>query len=415
MNIKKEKQGEFELKKKVWIWIISVVVLLAVSFSVFYFIKIKPAGQLLNEFEEVGIEAQKVREQKLGESILVTGQVIPEDEQKVFLDPENGEIQEYLVKENQKVVAGEPLFTYNTTQVDAEYNKAVRSRDLVQKRLKIEQNELVEMGRRLASMQKKVSARVTDEDGIPEFTSEDVSALGKEKIQSEADIENTKDELTTAQELINELAETKKQMTVVSKIDGIVVKVNKNIEVTENGTSMPAVHIISSEPFKVIGTMSEFDTVKIQPEQSVIIRPKVFKDREWEGVVESVSHFPDEDGGMDDYGGGGNVTMYPFKVAITDDTSELRQGFHVSIEVDVSGDEKFLAIPHMALTMNEEGEEIVFVIVEGLLEERVVEVGEMNDEFIAITEGVSAGELVVIGPDESMHDGMEVTSYDEIE
>ena len=50
-----------------------------------------------------------------------------------------------------------------------------------------------------------------------------------------------------------------------------------------------------------------------------------------------------------------------------------------------------------------------------LLEKRVVQVGEMNDEFVGIIEGVADGELVVIGPDESMHDGMEVTSYDEIE
>ena len=42
--------------------------------------------------------------------------------------------------------------------------------------------------------------------------------------------------------------------------------------------------------------MSEFDSVKIQVEQAVVIRPKVYKDREWNGVVESVSQFPNEDG-----------------------------------------------------------------------------------------------------------------------
>ena len=107
--------------------------------------------------------------------------------------------------------------------------------------------------------------------------------------------------------------------------------------------------------------------------------------------------------------------MYPFKVAITDDTSELRQGFHVSLEVNVSGDDKALAVPISALTMDEEGQEVVYVLVDGLLEKRVVQVGEMNDEYVGIIDGVADGEFVVIGPDESMHDGMEVTSYDEIE
>ena len=167
---------------------------------------------------------------------------------------------EYLVTENQKVVAGEALFTYDATKVDAEYNKAVRSRDLIQSRLKIEQNEIAEMGKRLATMKKA--------KGEEEYSEEAVNLLAKEKVQSEMGIESTKDELTSAQELINELAETKKGMTVVSKIDGIIVKVNKNIEKTETGSNLPVIHIISSEPYKVIGTMSEFDTVKIQPEQA---------------------------------------------------------------------------------------------------------------------------------------------------
>lgn len=393
------------MKKKVWIWVLSIIGLLAIVAALIYFIKIKPNNEFGDEFFEQGMVVQKATEQKLGESILVTGQVIPEDEQKIFLDVENGDVHEYLVTENQKVVAGEPLFNYDATKVNAELNKAVRSRDLVKKRLKIEEDEIANMGKQIAAMKK-----ATDE-----YTQEDINLLSKEKVQSEIGIEGTKDELTSAQELINELTETKKSMTVVSKIDGVVVKVNKNIEKTETGSSEPVVHIISSEPFKVIGTMSEFDTVKIQPEQAVIVRPKVFKDREWNGVVESISQFPEGEGGMDEYGGGGNVTMYPFKVAITDDTSELRQGFHVSLEVNVSGNDQALAVPHMALSMDEEGQEFVYVLVESLLEKRIVQTGEMNDEFIEIVEGVADGELVVIYPDESMHDGMEVTSFDEIE
>lgn len=399
------------MKKKAWIWILSIVGLLVIVGLIYFFMSSKSSNEFGDEFEDFGMQVQAVSEQKLGESILVTGQVIPEDEQKVFLDAENGEIREYLVEENQTVVAGEPLFTYDTTAIDAEYNKAVRSRDLVQKQLKIEQNEIASLAKQITEMKKKVKSG-------EEFTELDVSMLEKEKVQSEMSIENTKDEVTSSQEAINELAAKKKSMTVLSKIDGIIVKVEKNVEPSESGSTTPVVHIISSEPYKVIGTMSEFDTVNIQPDQPVIIRPKVFKDREWNGVVESVSQFPeDSGGGMDDYGGGGgNVTMYPFKVAITDDTSELRQGFHVSLEISISGDDKALAVPHMALMMDEEdGSEYVYVLVDNLLEKRIVQLGDMNDEFIAVTEGVAEGELVVIMPDESMHDGMEVTSYDEVD
>ncbi len=395
------------MKKKVWIWVLSVIGIIVIGAIVFFLTIGKTSNEFGSEFEEMGVLVQKVSEQELGESLLVTGKVVPEDEQKIFLEPEYGDIHEYLVEENQIVSAGDPLFKYDTSKVDAELNKAVRERDLIQKRLKIEQNEIAALGKRITEMQKKVK-------GSDEFTEEDVNVLSKEKVQIEMELEGTKAEVTSAQEAINELTVTKKSMTVVSKIDGIVVKVNKNIEKTETGSSEPVLHIISNEPFKVIGTMSEFDTVKIQPEQAVIVRPKVYKDQEWNGVVESVSQFPDGEDGGDDFGGGGSVTMYPFKVAITDDTSELRQGFHVSLEIKLDGAGQVIAVPHMALTMDEEGLEVVYVLIDGVLEKRVVQPGEMNDEFVEI-EGVAVDELVVINPDESMHDGMEVVSYDEIE
>ena len=229
--------------------------------------------------------------------------------------------------------------------------------------------------------------------------------------------ESTKAEIASTQEQINDLDKQIKEMTVVSKIDGIVVKVDKNAVSTENGSPEPAIHVISSQPFKVIGTMSEFDAVKIKEKQSVIIRPKVYKDREWKGEVESVSQFPDNEGGGEEEfagGGGGGVTMYPFKVKVTDDTSELRQGFHVSLEIKIDGKGKSLVVPHAAL-MEEDGVDVVYVLKDGVLERREVQKGSMNDEFIEIKDGVKKDELVVITPNEGLHDGMEVTSFDEAE
>src|SRR5699024_11390316 len=89
-----------------------------------------------------------------------------------------------------------------------------------------------------------------------------------EKVQMEMEYEGTKAEITATQEQINELDKQIKEMTVVSKIDGMVVKVEKNLANVEGGNTDAAVHIISNEPFKVIGTMTEFDTVKMEDRKS---------------------------------------------------------------------------------------------------------------------------------------------------
>ena len=402
------------MKKRVWIWVVAIVGLLVIGGTAAYFFtkgEAKPTGA---EAGSMGVTVKKASEQELTETILVTGKIVPESEQKVFLEPEKGEISEYKVAENQSVKAGDALLIYDSSKIDNELKKAAREKELLQSKGKTEQNQISALAKRITDAKKNAATPVTAEGG----GGEDINQLTAEKVQLEMGYEGTKSEIAAADDRIKELNAQKNEMTIVSKMDGIIVKVNQNVAKTEAGAAEPVIHIISSQPYKVIGTMSEFDAVKIQQGQPVIIHPKVYKDREWKGAIESVSQFPNaEGGGGEDFGGGasgGNVTMYPFKVAITDDTSELRQGFHVSLEIKVGGADKKLVVPHPAL-VDEGGSKVIYILVDGKLERREVKTGAMNDEFIEITDGVKLGELVVITPNPEMHDGMEVTSFDEAE
>ncbi|MBM7716122.1 biotin/lipoyl-binding protein [Siminovitchia sp. FSL H7-0308] len=408
------------MKKKVWIWILSIVVGLGIIAAIVFFFIQNRIASVSEEMSEETFTVQKAAERELSETILVTGKIVPESEQKVFIEPDKGSIIEYSVAENQKVKAGDPLFKYDASKLQSELNKAVRERDLIQKRAKAEEKQIADMNKRIKNAKANSGSASASSEQEAEVPIESVDDLTKEKTEIEIQHETTKAEIVAAQEQINDLDKQIKEMTVVSKIDGMVVKVDKNAVSTENASPEPVVHIISNQPFKVIGTMSEFDAVKIKEKQSVIIRPKVYKDREWKGEIESVSQFPNEEGsgGGEDFSGGGgsggSVTMYPFKVKITDDTSELRQGFHVSLEINVAAEGKSLAIPHAALH-EEDGADVVYVLKDDKLERREVQKGAMNDEFVEIKEGVKKDELVVIEPTEGLHDGMEVTSFDEVE
>lgn len=430
------------MKKKTKIWIGVGVFSLIIVMAVIYIVRgtTERTGGITPEDMEILV--QKVTEETMDETILVTGKIVAENEQKVYAEPENGEIKEFKVEENATVKAGDTLFVYDGTKLDNEFNAAVRNRNMLENNTKAIQNQLNQLTKQIEQMKKvKESGKDSSEEDGVFITDEDIRNLELEKSQLALEIENSKAEVAAAQAEINEIDGQKKALSVKSKMDGTVVKVNKNLERTEEGMAEPVVHIISDEPFKVIGTMSEFDSVKIKAGQDVVIKPKVFKDKEWKGEVESVSEFPTEDGmgEMDMFGGGDmNVTMYPFKVNITDDTKDLRQGYHVSLEVNIGGDDKKLVVPHMALLddmmmeMEEEENEMmddmfgmdegfmeaspfVYVLVDGVLERRDVETGNMNDEFVEIKEGVELGELVVTTPTIEMYDGMEVASYDEVE
>lgn len=394
------------------------------------------------EMDEISIQVQKVKKEKLDETILLTGKIVPVEEQKIYKNPENGDIVEFNVKENDVVEAGDPLFVYDGAHLQREYNAAVNARDRSKQHVTMVQNQINEIAKQIETLKKIDTSANTDADmAMASIAQDDIRQLEMEKSQLSMELENAKAEVEMAQAEINELDKMKKELTVTSKINGVVVKVNEHDDRDETGMSEPVVHIVSNEPFKVIGTMSEYDSVKINTDQSVIIRPKVYKDREWKGKVEFVSEYPTDDGSteMDFYSGGEmSVTMYPFRVAIEDDTKDLRQGFHVSLEVDVSSAEEKVVVPHMAimddlmLSMSDaeggfvdeflgfggginDNTQFVFVLVDGVLERRDVETGKMSDEFVEIISGVELDELVVINPTPEMYDGMEVAQYDQVD
>lgn len=430
-------------KKKIFIGI--VVSLLIVLLIVVAIIKGRSAtvdGEITPDDMEVLV--QKVTEEKLEETILVTGKIVPEGEQKIYKEAENGDIVKFNVKEGDKVKKGDPLFTYDGSGLEREFNAAVNARNMSQHNVTMIENQINELAKQINELKNAKVPTSTDEDGEVVFAvpNDEIRQLELERSQLAMELESAKVEVTMAQSEVNELDKLKQSLTVKSNIDGKVVKINEQEDRSEEGFSEPVIHIISNKPLKVIGTMSEYDSVKIKKDQDVIIRPKVFKEREWNGKVEAVSEFPTDDGSgeMDFYGGGDmNVTMYPFTVLIEDDTKELRQGFHVSLEVNVGGSEKKLAVPHVAI-MDElmlgmdddydpfvdeffgtggdsfdEGMQFVYVLVDGILERRDIETGKMSDEFVEIISGVSLGELVVINPTPDMYDGMEVISYDQVD
>ena len=109
------------MKRKKWISIASVVAIVAIAATITLLLKDKNADMASSEIQEMSITVQKAIEQELTETILVTGEIVPEGEQKVFIEPDKGEISQYKVEENQTVKAGEPLFLYDSSKLDVEY------------------------------------------------------------------------------------------------------------------------------------------------------------------------------------------------------------------------------------------------------------------------------------------------------
>ena len=149
------------MTKKKWLWIGSIFILLVIGLIIFFF-KNSEAKMVGNDLNEMGITVQKASNQELSESILVTGKIVPESEQKLYWESEKGEIIEFKVEENQIVSAGDPLFVYDSSNIDTEYNKVVRERDLLKSRGKTEQKQIADFNNRIADAKKKLDSQNND-------------------------------------------------------------------------------------------------------------------------------------------------------------------------------------------------------------------------------------------------------------
>lgn len=88
---------------------------------------------------------------------------------------------------------------------------------------------------------------------------------------------------------------------------------------------------------------------------------------------------------------------------------KLRPGMFAEGRLELA-QQKTLALPSPALRVDADGKtQRVFVVRDGSVEERIVEIGEKKDELVEIRAGVTAGEAVVLSPGTEATDGMRVT------
>jgi HlyD family secretion protein len=87
----------------------------------------------------------------------------------------------------------------------------------------------------------------------------------------------------------------------------------------------------------------------------------------------------------------------------------LGDGFRVVARITVWKGRQVVAVPVAAL-FRQGGDWAVYVVVDGRAELRLVELGRRNSAFSQVTDGLAAGEVVVIHPSDQMEDGVAVVS-----
>jgi HlyD family secretion protein len=219
--------------------------------------------------------------------------------------------------------------------------------------------------------------------------------------------------------------------TVKAPIDGTVLATNHRAGERVRGSDF------AEDVILVLGSLSEVDirlevgehdVVYIKPEQSAIVEIDAFPGQVLEGTVIDSGR----DAIVKNAGTENEVTTFPVWVSLNASPPRALSGMSAQVTISTETHPDVVAVPIQAVTVRPADEpsvgsgsssslqakrkldKVVFVIADGVVHKRIVEVGLSSETHVEITKGLQPGEVVVEGPYRTLArdlvDGMRVSA-----
>lgn len=293
-----------------------------------------------------------------------SGMVVSENIAEIKKDSDK-DVAELLVKEGQDVKEGDPLFTYDTDQLQLAADKL----DLEREQLSASMDDYeVQIGE-LERDRDKAGANMKLQYTIQ------IQTLQVSQKEAELNLKTKKAELEKAKKLLQ-------NATITSPVTGRVQAVNEN-GTDSQGNPAPYITIQQEGSYRVKGTIGELQQGAIREGDRIRMTSRVDSSKIWLGTVKLVDYenpVKNDNNRMMISDSMNTASKYPFYVEL-DTVEGLIMGQHLYIEPD-TGDGTGTGIPlSSAYICFEEGGN-AYVWAEnghGKLEKRSVTVGAYND------------------------------------
>ncbi|MDM5328221.1 efflux RND transporter periplasmic adaptor subunit [Neobacillus sp. CF12] len=373
------------MKKKTWI-MISVVSLVIIMISVSVYREVLAKGP--------SVETTEMKEEEISSLLMIPGTVKLEEEQIIYASPENGELKELLVVEGQAVTKGTVVAKFQNPQLDLEVEQNKLS--IESANLKI--NQLDKQLKLLKDKEKTIADQVGKEEAKKQLDPE------YEQLEMEKKLANLELKQTTLQKYM--IDKRLSELEIISTIDGVVLSVNKpDSSSMEAGMAKPIIHIGKLDAMVATGLLSEFDTLKVNNGQKVILRSDAVPEQEWQGEIIKISLLPEQN--QTDLQSGSQPVQYPVTMKITGDLKALKPGFQVIMEIET--DKKLANVLSIDSLQDDGDQPYVFIIKDGKAKKKTVKTGITSGTKIEIVEGISKEDTIIINGPDSLKNGMEVT------
>jgi len=393
-----------------------------------------------------GIEVQTAQSETRDIFARVTesGSIQPTIEVPVAPDV-SGEIVDLRIKEGDRVSKGDLLLTIRPDDLQAQLEQASASVNQAQAGYQQAKANLAQAKATL--LQDSVSLVRTEQL----FKDEVVSQLDLENAQLRYKVSRSQLEaaaysvnasyyqLQSAQATRKQARQSLDRTNIYASMDGTVTLLTAELGQRVVGTSMMAgteiLKVADLSRMEVTVEINENDIVNVNLGDSARVEVDAYPGKIFYGQVSEIAYSATTAA----LGSTDQVTNFQVKVSIDPSsysslsggdvagiprTSPFRPGMTALVEVYTREASGVVAVPIQAVTLRgrqdgdeTSGQEVVFVVENGVLSQKAVSTGISDDSFLQILSGLEDGQEVVTGPytllSRSLKEGMEVTTTTE--
>jgi membrane fusion protein, multidrug efflux system len=173
--------------------------------------------------------------------------------------------------------------------------------------------------------------------------------------------------------------------------DGVVQRVHvREGELAVAG--QPLVELVALDGLKAVIHVPQSDAARIRTGLAVVLDVKALGER-WQGTVDRV--YPALDAGS---------RVATFAAMFPPGADQVRPGMAVEAQVDLAKYENAILVPAHAVHIRDDNR-WVYLLEDGLVQQRLVQTGVSRDGFYHVTDGIRAGDPVIVTPDPRLEDG----------
>lgn len=392
--------------KKKYITITIILTIIIASTIGFCFLKKSINDKTANKPEYYKIDSV--------EKVFINGTLTPRESESIYIDSTKGEISEVHVTNGQAVNAGDSLFTYNNTVIEAQIEE-------ISEQITANENSKVSINNKLTnaknSLEEKENQLNKFKKQLEEFNFQDqveADNISMNIQQTTAEIQAYKEQVSAYEDQIDSVKTTlnslynKKEKLAADKNFVVTAPISGTIVLSSNEKDYTQPYIIiESQELIVKGVVSEKDYNKIKVDDHISVNI-ISTNETIDGKISEIDDRPvsNTELGLSQVTQTTNTNVSYYNVLITLNSQEnLINGFHSQGKVTL-GDDTIKVFKTSII--NEEGKNYVFIDKDGILDKVEISIQQEDGEYVIVESGLNANDVVMKNPTSETKAGVKV-------